>query len=163
MKSGAAVAVVALAVIVAAGGYWSWVQVTGDNAAETTATFTVAERRTIASTVLATGVVQLRGRCRGTRWIAVYRESSEENKRKPLARKSNVVMLLPESTPGGSRHNLRRRVLRYRYSNRKSSAPKWKLARVQQLDIEQLVARTDVEDRTLDLADARARLEKGAA
>ena len=34
------------------------------------------------------------------------------------------------------------------------------LARVQQLDIEQLVARTDVEDRTLDLADARARLEK---
>jgi len=34
------------------------------------------------------------------------------------------------------------------------------LARAQRLDIQNLVARTDVEDRTLDLADAEARLEK---
>ena len=158
MKSGAAVAVVALAVIVAAGGYWSWVQVTGDNAAETTATFTVAERRTIASTVLATGVVQLR----------VGAEVRVGSQLSGIVEEINVTVgskiergdVIARIDSRGLEAQLAQARAQVSVVEQEVQRAEVELARVQQLDIEQLVARTDVEDRTLDLADARARLEK---
>ncbi len=50
----------AVAAAVVGGIYWGWGQVTSEEQAEQTPVYAVAERRMIASTVLATGVMRLR-------------------------------------------------------------------------------------------------------
>ncbi len=158
MKSGSAVGVVVLAVAVAAGGYWSWVQVTGDDAEESTATFAAAERRSIASTVLATGVVQLR----------VGAEVRVGSQLSGIVEELNVIVgskiergdVIARIDSRGLEAQLAQARAQVSVLEQEVQRTEVELARAQQLDIEQLVARTDVEDRTLDLADARARLEK---
>ena len=158
MKSGSAVGVVVLAVAVAAGGYWSWVQVTGDDAEESTATFAAAERRSIASTVLATGVVQLR----------VGAEVRVGSQLSGIVEELNVIVgskiergdVIARIDSRGLEAQLAQARAQVSVLEQEVQRTEVELARAQQLDIEQLVARTDVEDRSLDLADARARLEK---
>ena len=158
MKSGTAVAVLALAIAVAAGGYWGWVQVSGDDAAEPTATFTAAERRSIASTVLATGVIRLRVGAEvrvGTQLSGIVEELNVTVGSK--IERGDVIARIDSR---GLEAQLAQARAQVSVLEQEVQRAEVELARAQQLDIEQLVARTDVEDRSLDLADARARLEK---
>ena len=158
MKSGTGVAVLAAAIAVAAGVYWSWVQVAGDDVAAPTTTFAAAERRTIASTVLATGVVQLR----------VGAEVRVGSQLSGIVEELNVTVgskiergdVIARIDSRGLQAQLAQARAQVSVLEQEVQRAEVELARAQQLDIEQLVARTDVEDRSLDLADARARLEK---
>ena len=158
MKPGTAVGVVALAVVVAAGAYWSWVQVSGDDTAEATATFAAAERRSIASTVLATGVIRLRVGAEvrvGTQLSGIVEELNVTVGSK--IESGDVIARIDSRGLEAQLAQARAQVSVLEQEVRRAEV---KLARAQQLDVQKLVARTDVEDRTLDLADARARLEK---
>ncbi len=158
MKPGTSVAVLALAIAVVAGGYWSWVLVTGGDAAEPMATFAAAERRSIASTVLATGVVRLR----------IGAEVRVGSQLSGIVEELNVIVgskiergdVIARIDSRGLEARLAQARAQVSVLEQEVRRTEVELARAQQLDVEQLVARTDVEDRTLDLADARARLEK---
>ena len=158
MKPGTAVGVVALAVVVAAGAYWSWVQVGSDDTAEATATFAAAERRSIASTVLATGVIRLLVGAEvrvGTQLSGIVEELNVTVGSK--IERGDVIARIDSRGLDAQLAQARAQVSVLEQEVQRAEV---ELARAQQLDIEQLVARTDVEDRSLDLADARARLEK---
>ncbi len=158
MKPGTAVGVVALAVAVAAGAYWSWVQVSGDATAEATATFAAAERRSIASTVLATGVIRLRVGAEvrvGTQLSGIVEELNVT-----VGSKIESGEVIARIDSRGLEAQLAQARAQVSVLEQEVRRAEVELARAQQLDVQKLVARTDVEDRTLDLADARARLEK---
>ena len=151
MKPGTSVAVLALAIAVVAGGYWSWVLVTGDDAAEPMATFAAAERRSIASTVLATGVVRLR----------IGAEVRVGSQLSGIVEELNVIVgskiergdVIARIDSRGLEARLAQARAQVSVLEQEVRRTEVELARAQQLDVEQLVARTDVEDRTLDCGD----------
>jgi macrolide-specific efflux system membrane fusion protein len=158
MKASTAVAVLALAIAAAAGGYWSWGQFTTEDAGATIATFAAAERRTIASTVLATGVVRLRLGAEvrvGSQLSGIVEELNVTVGSK--IERGDVIARIDSRGLEARLAQARAQASVLEQEVRRAEV---ELARAQQLDVEKLVARTDVEDRTFDLADARARLEK---
>lgn len=156
MKSAFAVTGI-VAALIAGGVYWgSNVKTNNVVAGETT--YAVAERRTIASTVLATGVVRLR----------VGAEVRVGSQLSGIVKELNVTVGSKIET-GDVIARIDSRSLEARLAQSEAQVSvleqqveraKVELARAQRLDVKKLVARTEVEDRTLDLADARARLEK---
>jgi len=154
---GALVAVGIAAVLIAGGVYWTTAVNTDEVVAGET-TYAVAERRTIASTILATGVIRLRVGAEvrvGSQFSGIVKElnvtvGSKIEKGDVIARIDSRSLEARLAQAEAQVHVLEQEVERARVE----------LARAQGLDVKKLVARTEVEDRTLDLADALARLEK---
>lgn len=151
------VAVGVVAAIIAGGAYWATSRTTTDVIAGEL-TFAVAERRTIASTVLATGVIRLKVGAEvrvGSQLSGIVEElnvtvGSKINRGDVIARIDsrtlNARLAQAQAQVGVIEQELARAGV--------------ELQRAKRMDIESLVARTEVEDRSLDVADARARLEK---
>lgn len=155
-----AVLVVAAVAAVLIGGGWYWLQAVDDDGAAVAGdvTYAAAERRTIASTVLATGVIRLK----------VGAEVRVGSQLSGIVEELNVIVG-SKITEGDVIARIDSRSLEARLEQSRAQVrvleqeverARVELQRAKQLDIKKLVARTDVEDRTLDLADANARLEK---
>ena len=154
---GALVVIGIVAVMTAAGLYWKLAATTDDVVAGEI-TYTVAENRTIASTILATGVIRLR----------VGAEVRVGSQMSGIVNELNVTVgskikqgdIIARIDSRSLEARLAQSQAQVRVVEQEVERAKVELARAQRLDVKKLVARTEVEDRTLDLADARARLEK---
>lgn len=149
----------AIAVALVGGGlYWGWSLVTTDNGAIQAPQFAIAERRTIASTVLATGVIRLRVGAEvrvGSQLSGIVEELNVTVGSK--IQQGDVIAKIDSRGLEAQLAQSRAQVSVLEQEVRRAEV---ELVRAQQLDLEKLVARTEVEDRTLDLADAKARFEK---
>lgn len=154
---GALAAAGIVAALIAAGVYWGAAVKTDDvELGETT--YAVAERRTIASTVLATGVIRLR----------VGAEVRVGSQMSGIVKELNVTVgsridkgdVIARIDSRGLEARLAQSRAQISVIEQEVERAKVELVRAQRLDVKKLVARTEVEDRTLDLAEARARLEK---
>ncbi|MFQ5634677.1 MAG: efflux RND transporter periplasmic adaptor subunit [Gammaproteobacteria bacterium] len=149
---------VVVAAAIAAAGYWGWNLRTADDVEENVTTFVMPERRTIASTVLATGVIRLRVGAEvrvGSQLSGIVEELNVTVGSK--IEQGDVIARIDSRGLEARRDQALAQVKVLEQEVRRAEV---ELERARQLDIENLVARTDVEDRTLDLADARARLGK---
>jgi RND family efflux transporter MFP subunit len=158
MKAGLLISTAIAAAVIGGGIYWGWSLLTAENKVEQVSVFATAQRRTIASTVLATGVIRLR----------VGAEVRVGSQLSGIVEELNVIVG-SKISQGDVIAKIDSRGLEARLAQARSQVSvleqevrraEVELVRAQQLDLEKLVARTDVEDRTLDLADAKARLEK---
>jgi RND family efflux transporter MFP subunit len=149
--------VAALAVVLVAGGLW-WA-VSPPAADEASAvSYTAVESRSVAATVLATGIIRLRVGAEvrvGSQLSGIVEElnvivGSRIEQGEVIARidSRSLEARLAQATAQVSvlEQELRRAEIQ--------------LGRAQQLDSKKLAPANDVEDRSLDLADAQARLEK---
>jgi macrolide-specific efflux system membrane fusion protein len=151
------IAIVIAATLIVGSVYWGVMNdaedvITGDT------TYVVAEHRTIASTVLATGVIRLR----------VGAEVRVGSQMSGIVEELNVTVGA-QIEQGDVIARIDSRSLKARLAQAEAQVHVFEqeveraeveLARARGLDVRKLVARTEVEDRTLDLADASARLEK---
>lgn len=120
--------------------------------------FVKPQRRTIASSVLATGIVRLRTG-------AEVRVGSQLS---GIVEELNVIVgseiergdVIARIDSRGLKARLAQAQAQIAVLEREVGRAEVELKRAQQLDKKKLVALTEVEDRSLDLADAQARLEK---
>lgn len=158
MRPGLLIPAAIAVALVGGGSYWGWSLVTADNGAIQATRFAVAERRTIASTVLATGVIRL----------PVGAEVRVGSQLSGIVEELNVTVgskiqqgdVIAKIDSRGLEAQLAQSRAQVSVLEQEVRRAEVELVRAQQLDLEKLVARTEVEDRTLDLADAKARLEK---
>jgi len=158
MKPAGAVAIVVAVAATAGVGYWGLGQRSADDVAASAPTFVTPERSTIASTVLATGVIRLRVGAEvrvGSQLSGIVEELNVTVGSK--IERGDVIARIDSRGLEARRDQALAQVSVLEQEVRRAEV---ELERARQLDVEKQVARTDVEDRTLDLADARARLEK---
>jgi len=154
---GVLVTIGVVAAIAAGGMYWR-TTVNTDDVTIGEMTYVLAERRTIASTVLATGVIRLR----------VGAEVRVGSQMSGIVEELNVTVgakieegdVIARIDSRSLEARLAQAQAQIRVIEQEVERAKVELARAQELDVKKLVARTEVEDRTLDLAEASARLEK---
>jgi len=158
MKAGAAVATFLTVAVIAGGAYWGWGLVGTDDAVPRDTSFVNPERRTIASTVLATGVIRLR----------VGAEVRVGSQLSGIVEELNVIVgsrikrgdVIARIDSRGLQARLDQARAQVGVLEQEVRRAEVELERARQLDAKKLVAVTDVEDRALDLADVKARLEK---
>lgn len=158
MKAGLLIPAAIAVAMIGGGIYWGWGLVTADNGAEQATEYAIAERRTIASTVLATGVIRLRVGAEvrvGSQLSGIVEELNVTVGSK--IQQGDVIAKIDSRGLEAQLAQSRAQVAVLEQEVRRADV---ELARAQKLDLEKLVARTEVEDRTLDLANATARLEK---
>ncbi len=116
------------------------------------------ERRTVASSVLATGVVRLRvgAEVRVGSQVSGIVQELNVTVGSHIARGAVIARIDSRSLEA----RLAQARAQIAVIEQDVARARVDLARVQQLEAQKLVARSDVEDRTLALAEARARLEK---
>ena len=158
MKAGLLIPAAFAAVVIGGGIYWGWGLMIAEDQADQASVFAVAERRTIASTVLATGVMRLRVGAEvrvGSQLSGIVEELNVI-----VGSKINQGDVIAKIDSRGLKARLAQARSQVSVLEQEVRRAEVELVRAQQLDLEKLVARTEVEDRTLDLADANARLEK---
>lgn len=153
-----AIAGATILVVAAAGAYWSWARITTDDESGAEQVFTTPKRQTISSTVLATGVIRLR----------VGAEVRVGSQLSGIVEELNVTVgsrikrgdVIARIDSRGLEARLAQARAQVAVLEQEVKRAEVELERARQLDQTRLVARTEVEDRTLDLADAQARLKK---
>jgi len=154
---GVLAAVIFFAVVIAGGVYWKTALDTDDVVRGET-TYAVAERRTIASAVLATGIIRLRVGAEvrvGSQLSGIVKELNVTVGSR--IKKGDVIARIDSRSLEA---RLAQAQAQVRVFEQEVERARIELSRAQRLDVKKLVARTEVEDRKLDLAEARARLEK---
>lgn len=158
MTRGTLIAAVVAALLLAGGAWWGWSRLAGPAETATERTFVAPERRQVGATVLATGV--LRTRVGGEVRVGAQLSGIVEKLNVVVGskiRKGEVIATI-DSRPLQARLSQARAQIAVAEQELKRSEVE--LARSQQLDQQRLVARSDVEDKTLGVSEARARLEK---
>lgn len=158
MKAATAFAVTGAALVAAAGGWWAWSQAGADTESATERRFVSPERRSVAATVLATGVVRLRvgGEVRvGAQLSGIVDKLNVEVGSK--VRHGDIIATIDSKGLEARLAQARAQVAVIAQEVRRAEI---ELVRMQRLDEQKLVAANDVEDRALALDEARARLEK---
>lgn len=158
MKTGALVAGLVVALGVAGGTWLSWDRIAGDGEAAAERVFATPERRTMAATVLATGVVRLRvgGEVRvGAQLSGIVEKLNVEVGSK--IRKGDVIAEIDSS---GLRARLAQSQAQVAVDEQDVRRAEVELARAKRLDEKKLVAESQVEDAQIALDAAKARLEK---
>jgi RND family efflux transporter MFP subunit len=158
LKTGAAIAVVVAAAAIAGGAWWNWNRASGDDVAGTVTDYVTPEQRTIASTVLATGIVRLR----------VGAEVRVGSQLSGIVEELNVIVgseikegdVIARIDSRGLQARLDQAQAQVAVLEQERRRAEVELDRAKQLGVEKLVAATDIEDRKLDLAAVQARLEK---
>ncbi|GMU69986.1 MAG: hemolysin D [Steroidobacteraceae bacterium] len=158
MKHAAVLAAAGALAVLAAGIYW-WQLRPGEGSGQTAAARVVTpERRTVASSVLATGVVRLR----------VGAEVRVGSQVSGIVQELNVTVgshidrgaVIARIDSRGIEARLAQARAQIGVIEQEVARARVELARVQRLEERQLVAQSEVEDRRLALAEATARLEK---
>ena len=144
--------------MLATAAWWGWARL-ADGGSNTVPRIVVTpERKTVAATVLATGILRVR----------VGGEVRVGAQLSGIVEKLNVVVgskiakgdVLATIDARGLKARLAQARAQVDVLEQELKRAEIELARSQRLDKERLVARTDVEDRTLAVSEARARLEK---
>jgi len=136
-----------VAVVIAGGAYWK-ISVRPDNVVAGETTYAVAERRTIASTILATGVIRLRVGAEvrvGSQMSGIVNELNVT-----LGSKIKQGDIIARIDSRSLEARLAQAQAQVNVIEQEVERAKVELARAQGLDVKKLVARTEVEDRTLD-------------
>lgn len=140
------------------GAWWGWARLSAGDGDSQARTFVTPERRTVAATVLATGILRLR----------VGGEVRVGAQLSGIVEKLNVVVG-SKISKGDVIATIDARGLEARLAQARAQVSvvaeelkraEVELARAERLDREKLVARSDVEDRALAVSEARAKLEK---
>jgi RND family efflux transporter MFP subunit len=158
VKSGIVIAGVVLAAGVAGGGWLAWDRLAGDAQAEQQRIFASPEQRTMAATVLATGVIRLRvgGEVRvGAQLSGIVEKLNVEVGSK--VRRGEVIAKIDSRGLEARLAQARAQIAVDEQAVRRAEVA---LARAQRLDEKKLVAESEVEDATIALDQARAQLEK---
>lgn len=158
MKAGVGIAVLVAAATAAGGVYWSRGLQDAPNDAPAEATYVKPERRKIASTVLSTGIIRLLTGAEvrvGSQLSGIVEELNVAVGSQ--IEKGDVIARIDSS---GLEARLAQARAQIAVLEREVTRAEVELERARRLDQDKLVARTEVEDRTLDLAEAQARLEK---
>lgn len=158
MKTGALIAGLVAVVGIAGGAWLSWDRIAGGDEAAQERVFASPERRTIAASVLATGVVRLRvgGEVRvGAQLSGIVEKLNVEVGSK--IRKGDVIAEIDSS---GLRARLAQSRAQVGVEEQDVRRAEVELARAKRLDEKKLVAESTVEDAQIALDLARARLEK---
>jgi RND family efflux transporter MFP subunit len=158
VKAAVAVAVAAATAVAAGGAWWGWDALSSDQPEAARRVFASPERRTIAATVLATGVLRLRvgGEVRVGAQLSGIVEKLNVEVGSHIDR-GDVIAKIDSRGLEARLAQERAQVVVIEQEVRRAEV---ELARARRMDEQKLVARTDVEDRTLALEEARARLEK---
>ncbi|HNR23189.1 MAG TPA: efflux RND transporter periplasmic adaptor subunit [Steroidobacteraceae bacterium] len=158
MRRAAALAATgAVLAVLVAGVYW-WQARPGEGPADAAVRVVTPERRTVASSVLATGVVRLR----------VGAEVRVGSQVSGIVRELNVTVgshidrgaVIARIDSRGIEARLAQARAQIDVIEQDVARARVELARVQRLEEQRLVAESEVEDRELALAEATARLEK---
>jgi macrolide-specific efflux system membrane fusion protein len=158
VKTSALIAGLVLAAGVAGGTWLSWNRIAGGDGDAAQRVFASPERRTIAASVLATGVVRLRvgGEVRvGAQLSGIVEKLNVEVGSK--TRKGDVIAEIDSSSLRARLAQARAQVAVEEQDVRRAEV---ELARARRLDAKKLVAESEVEDAVIALDLARARLEK---
>ncbi len=158
MKLGLGIAIVAALLAVAGGIYWQQSNGGNDTQSFADATYVTPERRSIASGVLATGILRLRTGAE----VRVGSQLSGIVEELKVTVGSSIERgdLIARIDSRGLRSRLAQAEAQIDVLEQAVSRAEVELERARRLDLDKLVAVTEVEDRRLDLLDARARLEK---
>jgi RND family efflux transporter MFP subunit len=158
VKTGALIAGLVVALGIAGGTWLSWDRITGGGDVAAERVFASPERRTIAASVLATGVVRLRvgGEVRvGAQLSGIVEKLNVEVGSK--IRKGDVIAEIDSS---GLRARLAQSQAQVAVDEQDVRRAEVELARAKRLDEKKLVAESQVEDAQMALDAAKARLEK---
>jgi HlyD family secretion protein len=158
MKAVVTVAMLCTMVAAAAGGWWVWRQGGTDAEAVAERRFVSPERRSIAASVLATGVVRLRvgGEVRvGAQLSGIVDRLNVEVGSK--VKRGDVIATIDSRGLEARLAQARAQIAVIEQEVRRAEV---ELDRMRRLDAQKLVAANAVEDRALALDEARARLEK---
>lgn len=158
MNAGAAIGSLVAAVAIAGGAYWGFNRIADDDAATPITRFATPERRTIASTVLATGIIRLRVGAEvrvGSQLSGIVEELNVTVGSK--IKQGDVIARIDSR---GLQARLDQALAQVAVLEQEAHRAEVELERAKQLGAERLVAATDIEDRTLDLEDVRMRVEK---
>lgn len=158
MKPSSLLAGLGLLVLVAGGTWWAASRPADGDGAARAGTWVGAERRTIAASVLATGIIRLRvgGEVRvGSQLSGIVEKLNVEVGSK--VREGDVIARIDARSLEARLAQARAEIGVAEQAVRRARI---ELARARELDGRQLIARSDVEDRELDLDAALAQLEK---
>jgi RND family efflux transporter MFP subunit len=147
-----------LAALGAAGGWFAWDKLGGDGAAAAERVFVSPERRTVAATVLATGVLRLRvgGEVRiGAQLSGIVEKLNVEVGSK--VREGDIIAKIDSR---GLEARLAQAQAQIEVDRQEVRRREVELARAKQLDERRLIAASQVEDAQLAVDEAQARLAK---
>ena len=158
MKAGTIIAGIAVAGILGGGFWWGLSGTTGNGDALTIDGYAQAETRSIASTILATGIIRLR----------VGAEVRVGSQLSGIVDELNVVVgskveqgdVIARIDARSLQSRLDQANAQVRVLQQEVKRAEVELERARRLDLQGLAPANDIEDRQLDLADARARLDK---
>ena len=158
MKIGTVIAGIAVAGALAGGIRWGLSGSGGEADALVVDGYTQAETRSIASTILATGIIRLR----------VGAEVRVGSQMSGIVEELNVVVgsrveqgdVIARIDARSLRSRLDQANAQVRVLQQEVKRAEIELERARQLDLQGLAPANDIEDRQLDLADAQARLDK---
>lgn len=158
MKPGPAIAGLLLAAALSVSAWWLLGQKDDSENGLTLDGYTTVETRSIASTVLATGIIRLR----------VGAEVRVGSQLSGIVEELNVVVgskiakgdVLARIDSRSLQARLEQANAQARVLQQEVKRAEVELERARQLDLQKLAPANDIEDRTLDLANAQARLEK---
>lgn len=158
MKTGLTITVLIVAALAAGGLYWTQGGGGADQATRAQQTFVSPQRRTIAATVLSTGIIRLLTGAEvrvGSQLSGIVEELN-------VAVGSQIERgdVIARIDSRGLQARLAQSQAQIQVLEREVSRAEVEQERARKLDLEKLVARTELEDRSLDLVDAKARLEK---
>ena len=143
--------IAAVAVLVAGVLFWGWGFIANGDDASADARIVVPERRTISSSVLATGAVRPRVGAEvrvGSQLSGIVGSQIE---------KGDIIAVIDSRTLQARLNQARAQV---KVLEQEVKSVEAQLARAEKLDTRGFVARSQVEDLTLELAETEARLEK---
>ena len=158
MRPAVVIAAGAGVLLLATGAWWGWTRLAAGDSSAAVRTFVTPERKTVAATVLATGILRVR----------VGGEVRVGAQLSGIVEKLNVIVG-SKIRKGDVLATIDARGLEARLSQARAQVgviaqdlkrAEVELARSERLNQERLIARTEVEDRELAVSEARARLEK---
>ena len=158
MKPAAAIAAGAGVLMLATAAWWGWARLADGDSNAVPRVVVTPERKTVAATVLATGI--LRVRVGGEVRVGAQLSGIVEKLNVVVGSKIEKGDVLATIDARGLKARLAQAKAQIGVMEQELKRAEIELARSQRLDKERLVARTDVEDRTLAVSEARARLEK---
>jgi len=153
-----ALLIIGIVAVIAVGVRYWFAAVQEDEGTSGEVVTAVAEQRTIASTVLATGIIRLKVGAEvrvGSQLSGIVEELNVT-----VGAKIEQGEIIARIDSRSLQARLAQANAQVKVLEQEVKRAQVELDRARGLDVKKLVARTEVEDRTLDLADANARLEK---
>lgn len=158
MTRGVLSAAATAALLLAGGGWWLFDRASGPDPVATPPVFVTPEQRQVGATVLATGI--LRTRVGGEVRVGAQLSGIVEKLNVVVGSKISKGEVIATIDARPLKARLAQARAQIVVSDQELKRAEVELARSQRLDEQRLVARSDVEDKTLAVGEARARLEK---